>query len=153
VSARFAVASQGAANFIRPDAGMAAVRDHAGSCGRPKIATVLDVVVAPALRRRSAAPGFIATPSPRRSSPEALADLWVGHTDVSGRLLLRPAASAGRTSAPRIMPCHGAMPPRSFWPTRCSLVLHPRVALHRVADGNSLRLVHRLGPRCDSARP
>ncbi len=64
-----AVASQGAANFIRPDAGMALFVITLIMWFAPKIATVLDVLSRPALRRSfGGAARFVASRSPKRSS-------------------------------------------------------------------------------------
>ena len=61
-----AVATQGAANFIRPDAGWALFIITLIMWFAPKIATVLDVISRPALRNSfGGVARFIATRSPR----------------------------------------------------------------------------------------
>jgi membrane glycosyltransferase len=77
-----AVATQGAANFIRPDAGMALFVITLIMWFAPKIATVLDVVSRPALRRSfGGAARFIASTICETIFFLMLSPImWVGHT-------------------------------------------------------------------------
>src|SRR3954447_1954215 len=85
-----AVATQGAANFIRPDAGMALFVVTLIMWFAPKIATVIDVVSRPKLRRAFGGAGrFIASTITETIFFLMLSPImWVGHTMFLAGLLL-----------------------------------------------------------------
>jgi membrane glycosyltransferase len=85
-----AVATQGAANFIRPDAGIALFVITLIMWFAPKIATVIDVVSRPALRRSfGGAARFIASTITETIFFLMLSPImWVGHTLFLAGLVL-----------------------------------------------------------------
>src|SRR5256714_3963906 len=85
-----AVATQGAANFIRPDAGLALFIVTLVMWFAPKIATVIDVVSRPQLRNAFGGAGrFVVTPGRRTIFFLQLPPvLWFGHTVFLTRLVL-----------------------------------------------------------------
>jgi membrane glycosyltransferase len=112
-----AVAMQGAANFIRPDAGMALFVITLIMWFAPKIATVLDVVSRPALRRSfGGAVRFIASTITETLFFLMLSPImWVGHTMFLGGLLLgRRLGWGGQARDDHSVPWSDAA--RQLWP-------------------------------------
>src|ERR1044072_8134685 len=83
-----AVAFQGPANFIRPDAGMALVAIRLIMWFAPKIATVLDVISRPALRNAFGGAGRVVLSTITETIFFLMlwAVIWFGHTIVLTRL-------------------------------------------------------------------
>ena len=96
-----AVAFQGPANFIRPDAGMALFVITLIMWFAPKIATVLDVVSRPALRNSFGGAGALHREHDHRDDllPDAVADHVGWPHDVPRRPRARQAPRLGRTGA------------------------------------------------------
>ena len=112
-----AVASQGAANFIRPDAGMALFVITLIMWFAPKIATVLDVVSRPALRRSfGGAARFVASTITETIFFLMLSPImWVGHTMfLAGLLLGRRLGWGGQARDDHSVPWSDAA--RQLWP-------------------------------------
>jgi membrane glycosyltransferase len=112
-----AVAAQGAANFIRPDAGMALFVITLTMWFAPKIATVLDVVSRPVLRRSFGGAGrFIASTITETIFFLMLSPImWVGHTMfLAGLLLGRRLGWGGQARDDHSVPWSDAV--RQLWP-------------------------------------
>jgi membrane glycosyltransferase len=112
-----AVAAQGAANFIRPDAGMALFVITLTMWFAPKIATVLDVVSRPELRRSFGGAGrFIASTITETIFFLMLSPImWVGHTMfLAGLLLGRRLGWGGQARDDHSVPWSDAV--RQLWP-------------------------------------
>jgi membrane glycosyltransferase len=112
-----AVASQGAANFIRPDAGMALFVITLIMWFAPKIATVLDVVSRPALRRSFGGAGrFIASTITETLFFLMLSPImWIGHTMfLAGLLLGRRLGWGGQARDDHAVPWSDAA--AQLWP-------------------------------------
>jgi membrane glycosyltransferase len=112
-----AVASQGAANFIRPDAGKALFVITLIMWFAPKIATVLDVVSRPKLRRAFGGAGrFIASTVTETIFFLMLSPImWVGHTMfLAGLLLGRRLGWGGQARDDHSVPWSDAA--RQLWP-------------------------------------
>jgi membrane glycosyltransferase len=112
-----AVASQGAADFIRPDAGMALFVITLIMWFAPKIATVLDVVSRPTLRRSFGGAGrFIASTVCETIFFLMLSPImWVGHTMfLAGLLLGRRLGWGGQARDDHSVPWNDAV--KQLWP-------------------------------------
>jgi membrane glycosyltransferase len=112
-----AVASQGAANFIRPDAGKALFVITLIMWFAPKIATVLDVVSRPKLRRAFGGAGrFIASTVTETLFFLMLSPImWVGHTMfLAGLLLGRRLGWGGQARDDHSVPWSDAA--KQLWP-------------------------------------
>jgi membrane glycosyltransferase len=117
VLSSLAVAAQGAANFIRPDAGMALFVITLTMWFAPKIATVLDVVSRPVLRRSFGGAGrFIASTITETIFFLMLSPImWVGHTMfLAGLLLGRRLGWGGQARDDHSVPWSDAV--RQLWP-------------------------------------
>jgi len=111
------VAIQGAANFIRPDAGMALFIITLIMWFAPKIATVLDVVSRPKLRRAFGGAGrFIASTITETIFFLMLSPImWVGHTMfLAGLLLGRRLDWGGQARDDHSVPWSDAA--KQLWP-------------------------------------
>jgi membrane glycosyltransferase len=111
------VAIQGAANFIRPDAGMALFIITLIMWFAPKIATVLDVVSRPKLRRSFGGAGrFIASTITETIFFLMLSPImWVGHTMfLAGLLLGRRLSWGGQARDDHSVPWSDAA--KQLWP-------------------------------------
>jgi membrane glycosyltransferase len=112
-----AVATQAAANFIRPDAGMALFVITLIMWFAPKIATVLDVVSRPKLRRAFGGAGrFIASTITETTFFLMLSPImWVGHTMfLAGLLLGRRLGWGGQARDDHSVPWSDAA--KQLWP-------------------------------------
>jgi membrane glycosyltransferase len=112
-----AVAIQGPANFIRPDAGMALFVITLIMWFAPKIATVLDVVSRPQLRRAFGGAGrFIASTIGETIFFLLLSPImWVGHTlFLAGLVLGRRLGWSGQARDDHAVPWGDAA--RQLWP-------------------------------------
>jgi membrane glycosyltransferase len=112
-----AVAGQGAANFIRPDAGMALFIITLIMWFAPKIATVLDVVSRPQLRRAFSGAGrFVASTITETIFFLMLSPImWVGHTMfLAGLLLGRRLGWSGQARDDHSVPWSDAA--KQLWP-------------------------------------
>ncbi len=112
-----AVAIQGPVNFIRPDAGMALFIITLIMWFAPKIATVLDVVSRPALRRSFGGAGrFIASTITETIFFLMLSPImWVGHTMfLAGLVLGRRLGWGGQARDDHSVPWSDAA--RQLWP-------------------------------------
>ena len=112
-----AVAIQGAANFIRPDAGMALFVITLIMWFAPKIATVLDVVSRPKLRRSFGGAGrFIASTVTETIFFLMLSPImWVGHTMfLAGLVLGRRLGWGGQARDDHSVPWSDAA--QQLWP-------------------------------------
>jgi membrane glycosyltransferase len=112
-----AVATQGAANFIRPDAGMALFIITLIMWFAPKIATVLDVVSRPKLRRSFGGAGrFVASTITETVFFLMLSPImWVGHTMfLAGLLLGRRLGWGGQARDDHSVPWSDAV--KQLWP-------------------------------------
>src|SRR4051812_11872 len=112
-----AVASQGAANFIRPDAGMALFVVTLIMWFAPKIVTVLDVVSRPRLRRSfGGAARFTASTVTETIFFLMLSPImWVGHAMfLAGLLLGRRLGWGGQARDDHSVPWSDAA--RQLWP-------------------------------------
>ena len=139
-----AVAFQGAANFIRPDAGMALFAITLIMWFAPKIATVIDVVSRPTLRQSFGGAGrFIVSTITETIFFLMLSPImWVGHTMfLAGLVLGRRIGWGGQARDDHAVPWRDAA--RALWPHTllgwsCILILgfhgavgHSLCALHR----------------------
>jgi len=112
-----AIATQGAANFIRPDAGMALFVVTLIMWFAPKIATVIDVVSRPALRRAFGGAGrFIASTITETIFFLLLSPImWFGHTMfLTGLVLGRKIGWGGQARDDHAVPWSDAA--RQLWP-------------------------------------
>ncbi|MEA2906431.1 MAG: rane glycosyltransferase, partial [Alphaproteobacteria bacterium] len=112
-----AVTTQGAANFIRPDAGMALFVITLVMWFAPKIATVLDVLSRPALRRSfGGAARFIASTITETIFFLMLSPImWVGHMMfLAGLLLGKRLGWGGQARDDHSVPWSDAA--RTLWP-------------------------------------
>jgi membrane glycosyltransferase len=112
-----AVAAQGAANFIRPDAGTALFVITLIMWFAPKIATVLDVVSRPKLRRSFGGAGrFVASTITETIFFLMLSPImWVGHTMfLAGLLLGRRLGWSGQARDDHSVPWSDAA--KQLWP-------------------------------------
>jgi membrane glycosyltransferase len=112
-----AVASQGAANFIRPDAGTWLFVITLVMWFAPKIATVIDVVSRPALRRSFGGAGrFIASTITETIFFLLLSPImWFGHTMfLAGLVLGRRLGWGGQAREDHSVPWSDAA--RQLWP-------------------------------------
>ena len=150
-----AVALEGAANFIRPDAGMALFAITLIMWFAPKIATVIDVVSRPALRQSFGGAGrFIASTITETIFFLMLSPImWFGHTMfLAGLLLGRRIGWGGQARDDHSVP----------W-RRCgagALAAHPARLELRLACSPSrcrrpfpMRCSSRPGPRCRFRSP
>lgn len=112
-----AVATQGAMNFIRPDAGMALFIITLIMWFAPKIATVLDVISRPALRRSFGGAGrFVLSTITETLFFLMLSPImWVGHTMfLAGLVLGRRLGWGGQARDDHSVPWSDAA--KQLWP-------------------------------------
>jgi membrane glycosyltransferase len=112
-----AVAIQGPANFIRPDAGMALFLVTLIMWFAPKIATVIDVIARPALRNAfGGATRFVASTITETVFFLMLSPImWFGHTlFLAGLVLGRKIGWAGQARDDHSVPWSDAV--RQLWP-------------------------------------
>ena len=149
-----AVAFQGPANFIRPDAGMALFVIILIMWFAPKIATVLDVISRPALRNAFGGAGRFVLSTITRNDllPDALADHVVRPHHVPHRPGARTKDRLGRAGARRSFGAVARRGAAAVAAHAARLELHSRARLHG-AGGHPLCAVHRGRPRAvDPAR-